>query len=153
MSCLRSSIVLQSCLDNTEWVDKNVNWNIQGHHPMHMFLKCIFPCKSTSTLFENTSGTCRNTSFYFSSPQNITKLKRGTSPQGFCCTKSISWGSPLFPYSFPALQHLLCSHWAVLNGPTMFNFPFLVREILCSLCALWLFSKSNLLVLLDAKIT
>lgn len=121
---------------------------------MHTFLKCVFPCMSTSASLEHTSGTSRNNSFYFSSAQNkITKPKHGMSPQGFCCTKSISWGSPFFHTVPQLLQHLLCSHWALLNGPTLFNFPFLQGEMHCSLCALQLFPKSNLLVSLDAKIT
>lgn len=110
------------------WINMQIG-TIQGHHPMHIFLKCIFTCMSTSTSFEYTSGTSKSTSFYFSSPQNnITKLKRGTSPRGCCCTVSISWGSPFFHTVSQLLQHLLCSHWALLNGPTLSNFSFLERD-------------------------
>lgn len=38
MSCLRSYIVIQSCLDNTECMDKYVNWNYTGSSPnAHIF--------------------------------------------------------------------------------------------------------------------
>lgn len=133
---------------------------MQGHHQMHIFLKCIFTCRSTSTTFEYSSGTSTNISSFFSWPQNnIIKFKRtGYNLRGFCCIISLSWGSPSFQTVSQLLRHLLSSLWALLNGPNLLHFPSLERAselCYCSRLALQLmfFSKSNLLFSLDAKIT
>ena len=102
MSCLRSYIVIQSCLDNTEWVDKYVNWNYTVSSPnAHIFKMYIHLPEHLSIIWIHLWNKHKYLvlfSFHDHRTTSQNSNAQGTSPRGFCCIISISWGSPLFQF-------------------------------------------------------